>query len=184
MVTSLQSFSFEKSNNSVHLYPSFFQNDSTLEQEIQRYKRRQQELIKNLSSLDQTKDILRNGVTRYAQYKSSDTLGIIVLWLKEFKAVTRFSDSRMVSIEQNIKKRAMSSNNLGKSVLNTLDMYCLDILLLNMTAEEYGQYIKDVHLLNRWLAGRASDKLYVHYKTGLKFTDEKTSEAIKKIMTK
>ncbi|TAG17962.1 MAG: hypothetical protein EAZ32_15215 [Cytophagia bacterium] len=184
MVTFLRSLTFGQSNSSVGTKQSNLKNDITLEQEAQYYKQKQQELLKRLLSIEQTKDILRNCAVKYAQYNSKDTLEIVKLWLKEFKDVTKFSDNRMVVIEQDIRKRATSRYGLGHSVLNTLDMYCFDILLLNMTAEEYGRYIKDVHMLNRWLSSRASDKLYIHYKSGLKLTDEKASEAFKKIMTK
>jgi hypothetical protein len=162
----------------------YWQSDSTLENEDRRYRQKQEELPKELESMERTKEILRNSVISYARYNPKDTAGIVDRWLMEFRAVTRFSDHRMAIIERDIRRRAKTRLEIERPLLHTLDLYCLDILVINMTAEEYGRYIKDVHLLHRWLATRASNKMYIHYKSVLKLSDEETTEAFKKLMVK
>ena len=184
VVISNSAFAFSKSGLLLRVEPCVWQIDSTIEQENLRYQRRQQEMLKELSSLERTKEILRNSVIQYAQYNPTDTLGIIERWLNEFRDVTKFSTDRIKPIEREVRIRAKTKYGNDRLVIHKLDMYCFDILLSNMTAEEYGRYVKDVQMLHRWLGTRASDKMYIHYKLGLKFSEEQTTEAFKKLMTK
>jgi len=160
-----------------------FGQDSTLIKEVKAYRMKQIELLKRLTSIEEAKKIVQNDVVRYAQYKNKDTLEIIRLWINEFKTVTKLPDDRVKSIEQAIRNKVGSGHFGGNSILNSLDMYCLDVLLLNMTAIEYGNYSKDVQLLHRWLASKASDKLYMYYKNDLKLTDNQIRDTYKALFT-
>jgi len=144
--------------------------------EVLEFKKRKDDLLTRISSLESAKEILRNDYISYGEAFPEDTLKVLKMLIDEITLATRASEAQRALIQNQIL-RAKASNTLMTFNDYGVPFYGLEIapcIKSVLTKGEYFLFLENREL-NSWLATKASNRIYKYFSIDKKVPQDQIS---------